>query len=371
MNTLSPQPRLAYLDQLKVFLTVLVILHHTGQPYAQGGAWYFYQAGAPFPLLTAFFWVNASFFMGLYFFISAYFMPRSYERKGAWPFVRDRLLRLGLPWLIFVVTFNSVQMYIRYLGTGGDLPFLAYYWRFYIGHFELETGHLWFLLHLLIYGLIYAGWRTMSRRPRRESPRLAPPGDLALVLFTVGLTAVSLAVRIWFPMNVWVDLLGFVPTEVAHLPQYLSLVVLGVIAFRNDWLTRLPKAVGYRWLTIGVAATLLPALWFAGVPVLPADPPPLLLLVLESIFCTGLSVGLLTFFREKLNRPSAFFTALGADAFAAYLIHEQFVVPLQFAMGPVAWGALPKFLTVGAASVVLSFLGARLLRWIPGVRSIL
>jgi uncharacterized membrane protein YeiB len=114
-----------------------------------------------------------------------------------------------------------------------------------------------------------------------------------------------------------------------------------------------------------------PALWFAGVPILPANPPPLLLLVLESIFCTGLSVGLLTLFREKLNRPSAFFTALGADAFAAYLIHELFVVPLQYAMGPVAWGALPKFLTVGAASVVLSFLGARLLRRIPGVRSIL
>ena len=56
-----------YLDNLKVFLTVLVIFHHAGQAYGNGGGWA-YQPSNPdefLPWIWHFFSVNAGFFMGL------------------------------------------------------------------------------------------------------------------------------------------------------------------------------------------------------------------------------------------------------------------------------------------------------------------
>jgi hypothetical protein len=93
--------RLLYLDNLKVFLIVLVIAHHASLPYG------YYNAGWPVhepyvsdicaQVLSWFTSVNGAFFMGLFFLVSAYFLPASFDRKGAAKYVKDRLLRLGLP----------------------------------------------------------------------------------------------------------------------------------------------------------------------------------------------------------------------------------------------------------------------------------
>ena len=89
--------RLYYLDNLKVCLTVLVIMHHAGQAYGNGGGWAYTPSNpAEFmPWIWHFFSTNAAFFMGLYFFISGYFVPRSFDKQGSKQFVDKKLLRLG------------------------------------------------------------------------------------------------------------------------------------------------------------------------------------------------------------------------------------------------------------------------------------
>ena len=93
-----------YLDNLKVFLTVLVIFHHAGQAYGNGGAWAYTPSNpAEFiPWIWHFFSTNASFFMGLYFLISGYFVPKSYDKHGGKKFVRKsfikELLTKGFVW---------------------------------------------------------------------------------------------------------------------------------------------------------------------------------------------------------------------------------------------------------------------------------
>jgi peptidoglycan/LPS O-acetylase OafA/YrhL len=77
--------RLYYLDHLKVCLTVLVIMHHAGQAYGDGGGWAYTPSNpAEFmPWIWHFFSTNAAFFMGLFFLISGYFVPASYDKQGA------------------------------------------------------------------------------------------------------------------------------------------------------------------------------------------------------------------------------------------------------------------------------------------------
>ena len=86
--------RLLYLDNLKVCLTVLVIFHHAGQAYGDGGGWAYTPSNPAevMPWIWHFFSVNAAFFMGLFFLISGYFVPASYDKQGASVFVQKKLM---------------------------------------------------------------------------------------------------------------------------------------------------------------------------------------------------------------------------------------------------------------------------------------
>ncbi|MGC4044978.1 MAG: acyltransferase family protein [Armatimonas sp.] len=78
----------SYLDNLKVWLTFLVVAHHVAQAYGPtGGAW---PVSEPMrsPYLAPFITINAMFFMGLFFFISRLLYPGAYQRKGFRP-LRD------------------------------------------------------------------------------------------------------------------------------------------------------------------------------------------------------------------------------------------------------------------------------------------
>lgn len=70
--------RCHYLDNLKVLLTVLVVFHHAGQAYGDGGAWPYSPSLSHEYVgwLGNFFPVNAAFFMGLFFFDFGLFYTR-------------------------------------------------------------------------------------------------------------------------------------------------------------------------------------------------------------------------------------------------------------------------------------------------------
>lgn len=173
--------RLYFLDNLKIFLIMLVVAHHAGQPYGgSGGWWYFTTSNSPG--LGAFFAVNAAFFMSLFFLISAYFIPASLERKGAGPFLRERFIRLGIPLVI------------------GFLLLIPFSWP------EINFGHLWFLQHLLIYVGIYAIIQSIARKYRRDEYIHRPfPSQIVIILFTVFVSLLTFLIRIKYPIDHWIS----------------------------------------------------------------------------------------------------------------------------------------------------------------------
>lgn len=58
--------------------------------------------------LYLFMMLNSAYFMGLLFLLSGYFTPGSFERKGPGTFLKDRLLRLGIPTLVYVFLLNPL-----------------------------------------------------------------------------------------------------------------------------------------------------------------------------------------------------------------------------------------------------------------------
>lgn len=376
------RPRFWFLDNLKVLLTVLVILHHVGQAYGPTGGFWYISNPDRWPYLGFFFWFNASFFMGLFFFISAYFMPGSYDRKGAGAFLKDRVPRFLVPLLIFALLIHPVMSYVSYIGwRGGNGGFFDYVAQIYFGlgpkpagwasHWpDFNFGHLWFIEHLLVYALVYAGWRKWTGRPAPVPRQDAAPGDLALFIYAVLLAGASGLIRFPYGVDHWVAFLGFIQMEPAHIPQYLSLFVFGTMAHRRGWLTTMPAARGYRWLGIGLAfaAVTFSLRFFAG---LSYDQMDVWVTFAESFLCVGMVVGLPVLFRERWNCVTPRWQRWGENAFAAYLVHFPLVMASQYAVSFIPSGAALRFLMAGVLSVVASFSLAHWLRQIHGARAFL
>ncbi len=108
-----------FVDNLRILLTILVISHHISITYGAPGSWY-HREGVPDMLsaiiLTLFVAVNQAFFMGFFFMISGYFVPGSYDRKGGGKFLKDRLMRLGIPLVFYMVVIDPLLRASGYSG---------------------------------------------------------------------------------------------------------------------------------------------------------------------------------------------------------------------------------------------------------------
>lgn len=353
-------PRDLDLDNLKVALTVLVVVHHAAQPYGPPDDWPMRSATAGLPL-GPFFEVNGAFFMGLFFLISALFLPRGVDAVGPLGMLRTRLLRLGVPLLLMVLLFFGPA---SYLTRRPPADFWTYYFGQYIGRADVEVGHLWFLSFLLLMSAAYAGLRLA--RPAQPTRLVPPPGHATLAAAVVVLALANAAVRTRFPVGQWSDLAPFLRLEIGRAPQYVLLFVGGLAAGRFGWVRAMPTPRGLAWLALGLAAAVLRLCQPALVPLAHWA-----WLIEEAVIGVGLGVGLPVLARERLNRPVAILTRSAPDAFGVYLIHVPLVVALQFAAEALPLGGWGRLALVCATSVGASFAVARLLRQAPGLRRIL
>src|ERR1700759_3095235 len=96
--------RLAFIDNVRWSMIVLVLSMHAADTYSPFGNWY-YVDRQPMGLATKIFFgvyqsVLQAFFMALLFLVAGYFSASAFDHKGFTPFVRDRCLRLGVPTLL-------------------------------------------------------------------------------------------------------------------------------------------------------------------------------------------------------------------------------------------------------------------------------
>lgn len=397
-NQTQPETRLYFADKLKVALTMLVIAHHAGQPYGPtGGAWPISSAQHS-AWLGPFFAVNAAFFMGLFFLVSGSFVPLSYDRKGAAGFLGSRLTRLGIPVAVYALFLTGPIAFLalaypdsvfgslilepaRHLDPSNSSVLAAWLGYLYDHAWTPLYNHLWFLLNLLWYGGVYVLWRAYRPAGPESTGRTGGhPTHRQIVIYLLALAGVTWLVRIWYPVDHWVALFFLIPAEIAHLPQYFSLFMIGVLASRRDWLRRTPDRLGIIWLRIGlIAGALLYAYWLVGLNFLPliiARGGPgwqsAVWCLWEAVICTGLCVGLPVWFRKHLSaRPGGLARALISAAYGAYIIHFLLVIALQFALQSAPLPPLVKFALVTVAGIAVSFALSHALRLIPGVKRVL
>lgn len=352
--------RIVYIDMIKVFLTCLVVAHHAAQAYGPTGGVWVVDDPLKANWLGKFFFINASYMMGLYFFISGYFMLFSLNRKSKKEFIQDRLVRLGIP-LIFFTFF--IFLPFNYFSSQQNKGVFNFFIDSYFNKPPIATGHLWFVASLLLYSFIYLV--LFERGVKNRSEELTPALKiLYIVIYILMLTVVSAFVRLKYPIDVWRT--WIIPVEVAHIPQYLSLFLIGALFNKYRWLDSFKLSMVLYFLGIAVAVFILSnylpknvqSFWLTNSFV-------------ESLLCVGISIGMLTIFRYYVNRSNNFFNALSANAYGIYLFHLFVVIGLQQVLLDCNIGANTKFIIVTVFGILISYLISAGFRRVGVIRKII
>jgi peptidoglycan/LPS O-acetylase OafA/YrhL len=154
--------RLYYLDWLRVFAILFVLLFHCGKIFDYHTTVVFNTVRSP--VLSAFREFGFLWIMPLFFILSGASVFLSLRSRGTGEFIKTRILRLLFP-LILIGTFiiNPPYVYIERLFSGqATSGFIQWYPRFFDGMYGFggnfaplgQGTHLWYLEFLFIYSLI-------------------------------------------------------------------------------------------------------------------------------------------------------------------------------------------------------------------------
>lgn len=351
---------------------MLVIVHHVGQAYGPTGGFWQYKSSLHenIPWLGLFFPVNAAFFMGLFFMIAGYFLPSSYDRKDSITFLKSKLLRLGIPTLLGFLVISPLEMYFYYTNYSGNKPlnFFEYFINIYFGiggkpfwyktnkgvpFPELNFGHLWFVENLLVFTILYFIIRKLifKNTAKNDSKTF---NFISILMLGFIIALISVIIRIWYPIDKWIALFGFMQSEIAHLPQYIILFITGIIAYRKNWFIKISKKTGYLSLGLGIMMAFI--VYTAHLIPHTAD----ILFskwdIYESFLCVFLCFGLIVLFREKFNLGTSKFRFLAKNSYLAYIFHFPIVLTVQYSLDKVnIGGAIGKFLIVSFLSVIITY----------------
>ena len=380
----APPHRLAYIDNLRWSMILLVISMHAADTYSPFGNWYFADKAAT-DRLTAMAlgtWQSflQAFFMALLFAVSGYFARASLLKKGAARFVHDRMIRLGAPTLLYMLVIGPVtQFYIAASWRPAPgTPFLAEWWRHIVdGKVWSESGPLWFCVALLAFSLVYA---ALPRRPATgaAAPAASRPRLPTIAVFAALMAFATFAVRLLIPEG-----RAVLNLQLGDLPQYVLMFAAGIAAHCAGWAETTPPGDQSRWLVAGLVGGLLGWVlliaaggalaghfetygggwhWQAAAKSL-----------WESVVCVTVSLGLIGLYRRRLNHSGALFALLSANAFAVYVFHPPILIAVTRVLALWVGGpAIAKFALAWGLGALLSFLFAAFVaRRIPGLRMIL
>jgi len=358
----APEPRRAYLDNLKVLLVAGVIVGHVLITYGDIGSWAYHEPSAnkAFLLPAALFVVLGSLFaMGLFFLMAGLLAPRPLARKGPAAFVRDRAARLGPPFLFLLLIFPV----IRWIGDGSGKS-LGWFFRDQLK--DPDPGPLWFVFVLFLFSCGYAVWRHLRPSPPAPPPwRAWVPAALAVGIAT-GTYIVRLELRI--------DSQQFLVMHVWQWPQCLGLFLFGIACAENGWLDPVPDRLRRRagWAALAGMAATVAAIAFN---VAPRDAfgggltwPAALVAVCEGIIATGFSIWILGTFQHRFEGGGRLARALGRAAFGAYVLQALVAVSISRLAHPLALAPEFKALLVAPAALAASFGLAWFLTRVPGLK---
>ena len=395
-HTAPPEPgtasRIQYnvaIGYLRAFVTVLVLAHHAALAYhpfapapsasliAEPRLWPAFpvvdaQRWSGFSLFVGF---NDTFFMSLMFFLSGLFVWKSLERKGSGAFLRDRMFRLGLPFVVAAALLAPLAYYPAYLQTGQRG--VAGFWQQWTSLGNWPAGPAWFVWVLLAFDCVAAvllvvlpEWGKVLGRLLAGSSR-RPIAFFAILVAASAVAYIPLAL-VFNPFR-WTEFgpFFFQTNRILHYLVYFLIGVgvgaasleRGLLARDGTLARRWPLWAGAALFAFGIAA----AVFIAAIS---AQDSPYLWGTLGgftfTLSCAATSMAFLALF-VRFAKPRKIFDSLRENAYGINLIHYAIVSWLQYALLKAQLSAIEKAFIVFTGTLALSWIAIAAIRRVPAV----
>lgn len=380
---------------LRAFITVLVVTHHAALAYATFTPPVAPSLTAPprwwqaFPIVDPQKWTGASmivgfndtFFMSLMFFVSGLFVWSSLRRRKTGGFLRDRTLRLGMPFLVAAAIIAPLAYYPAYLQMGGHgVSGFAHQW---LSLGVWPAGPAWFVWLLLAFDSVAAGSYFLKPGWAEVAgcffARFINKPIRFLACF-IGISAavyVPLAMR-FNPLS-WAQFgpFAFQTSRLLHyLAYFLVGVSLGSYGIQRGILASGGK-LARRWLFWSIAAIvvfLVSSAFFIMLLISAKAASSLWQAIADLVFtitCATTSVAMLAVFVRFVKKSWGIFDSLRDNTYGIYLVHYAFVNWLQFALLKSNLPGFTKLTIVFSLALGLSWITTAALRRIPAVARVI
>ncbi len=374
--------RVFYIDNLRIYLIILVFLHHITMAYGGSGGWILNESsfypidGATQILFTLFNAINQSYFMAFFFLLAGYFTPRSFEKKGGSTYFRDRMIRLGIPIVVYVIFISPLtELIVRVYAYSQSWTFEEVILN-RISTFTLGVDHMWFIIALLIFAGCYVLYRRIRPTCSPDSEKTFPR-DKVIFASIIIIASLTYVVRIFSPIGT-VSIFNFQP---AHFTSYMFMFWVGILAYYGKWFDKLGSAQAKRWISIAICVVIaLPLLLAVMVDLSAPDITPffggfnlesLIFSFWESSALLSITIGTLFIFRTRLNRSNRVLKNMSGSVYTAYIIHAIIIVGFQILILHIVMPAFFKAIIVAIMAIPLIFGFSAIIRKIPGFSRVL
>lgn len=375
--------RILGIDYLRTFIICLVLLHHAVLAYCSFAFTNFTNPIMTWsPVVSEVRWsgfdlivgMNDAYFMSLLFFVSGLFVYRGIDKNGGGGFLRKRLVRLGLPFLVALPVLVPLAYYPAQLQVaaikGGDVSFIDF-WIKMVGSGFGIAGPLWFLWLLLVYSCVGIVFCRTIFAPGTVLQKWCTSLCARPLRFFISVFCMSCLVYVplaqYFGPNHWAGV-GPCIMQVSRALLYLLYFITGIVVSVCGLKVVTPKSVFVRywwtWLVLGIVAFLSKVTLVTVVG-------PIIAEVLLMLSCASMVFGMLGGFLRYVKTTNPILESLAANSYGIYIFHYVFVIWLQYALLPSSLGPVAKAMIVFWATLFLSWRVTRILRKVQLLRQVL
>lgn len=331
----SGSVRYNHLDSLRAILMMMGILVHTGT----------LEKSAVFDAVTFFSGIVR---MDAFFIISGFMSLMLIRKYGGPATVKRRLITIGIPFTVALVLLNPVTNYLIYIYHNDPISIFTY--------LTTQDGadtdgpmvwhlHLWFLICLLIYGVLtpvvaksidlVAGFSMFSGLKIRPSFQFA----LICILVPIACLASRVVYELIFETAVTNTGFAFVLRSTLY---YFPFFCLGMVLYKIRDLLDIFTRFHPVHLVLGIGMLFLSYQYFDDLPKLAAET---LRLVSEAYIAIALSSTLFFLFEYFLRDENPVFRYLSDASYSVYLFHFITIYAMAQVLGAI-FGETQLFLFV-------------------------
>ncbi|MEW6059521.1 MAG: acyltransferase family protein, partial [Actinomycetota bacterium] len=305
------------------------------------------------------------------FFVAGYFALPSLQRRGPGGFVREKIVRLGIPWVIGVVFLAPPAAYMIYVSRDVPMGYLEFWKTDFWGPMFQQSVY-WFL-GVLFFGFLLVAWMWGSQPEpvRAREPRPETPGAWVFAAVVAGTAAWAMVEAPVAGLDDWRHVGWLFVIQPARLAFYAGYFLLGIYAERRAWF----GGAGYRpelgpwgWGSVIAGIVYLGYRW-EGNPTTYGERA--VAAVLFATFCLTALIAGIAVFQRVADGTGRAWRHLASNAYGVYYVHPLILYPLAYAIRdfgapPIVKVTILIVVTLGASVAV----SALVLRRLPGLRRV-